>query len=150
VAGRIQHDTPSSGVRLFIGPAGPQPDGLRFGRVQVGDGKIEVHLFGDRTARPGRWLVIGYPQCRNRGAFISHHDDIVVYRRHFAAKECRPECRETSRVLAVEADQSQASQCHGPDFSIHAAAAAVTPPREPCPPPTFREKRNPWRSRRAN
>jgi len=115
VAGRIQHDTPSSGVRLFTGPAGPQPDGLRFGRVQLADAdrKIEMHLFRDRAARPGRRLVAGHPQCRNRGAFISHHDDIVVYRRHFAAEERRPERCETSRVLTIEANQSQASQCHG-------------------------------------
>jgi hypothetical protein len=78
VAGRIQHDTPSSGPRLFTGPAGPQSDGLRFGRVQIVDRKIEMHLFRDRGARPGRRLVTRYPQCRNRGAFICHHEDIVA------------------------------------------------------------------------
>jgi hypothetical protein len=115
MAGRIQHDTPSSGVRLVIGPVGPQPDGLRFGCVQFADadGKIEMHLFRNRTAGPGRRLVTGHPQCRDRGAFICHHDDIVVYRRHFATEERRPECCETSRVLTIEADLSQASQCHG-------------------------------------
>jgi hypothetical protein len=115
VAGRIQHDTPSSGVRLFTGPAGPQPDGLRFGCVQLADAdrKIEMHLFRDRAARPGRRLVTGHPQCGNRGAFISHHDDIVVYRRHLATEERRPERCETGRVLTIEANQSQASQCHG-------------------------------------
>jgi hypothetical protein len=99
VAGRIQHDTPSSGPRLFTGPAGPQPDGLRFGCVQIADRKIEMHLFRDRAARPGRRLVTGYPHCRNRGAFISHHDDIVAYRRHFATEEPGPERCETSRIL---------------------------------------------------
>jgi len=78
VAGRIQHDTPSCGPRLFIGPAGPQPDGLRFGCVQIANRKIEMHLFRDRAARPGRRLVTGYPQRRNRGAFIFHHDGIVA------------------------------------------------------------------------
>jgi hypothetical protein len=114
VAGRIQHDTPSSGVRLLTGPAGPQPDGLRFGRVQFADvdRKIEMHLFRDRAARPGRRLVTGYPHCRNRGAFICHHDDIIAYRGDLGAEERRPERCETSRVLAIEADLSQASQCH--------------------------------------
>jgi hypothetical protein len=78
VAGRIQHDTPSSWPRLFIGPAGPQPDGLRFGCVQIAGRKIEMHLFRDRAARPGRRLVTGYPKRRNRGAFIFHHDGIVA------------------------------------------------------------------------
>ena len=115
MAGRIQHDTPSSWPRLFIGPAGPQPDGLRFGRVQLADAdrKIEMHLFRDRAARPGRRLVTGYPHCRNRGAFISHHHDIVAFRHDFATEERRPERRETGRVLTIEANQSQASQCHG-------------------------------------
>jgi hypothetical protein len=72
MAGGIQHDTPSSGVRLFIGPAGPQADGLRFDCVQFADAdrKIEMHLFRNRAARPGRRLVAGHPQCRDRGAFI--------------------------------------------------------------------------------
>ena len=124
VAGRIKHDPPPSRVRLFIGPAGPQPDGLRFGRVQFADAdrKIEMDLFRDRAARPGRRLVTGHPQCRDRGASICHHDDIVVYRRDFAAEERRPECCETSRVLTIEADLSQASQCHG-------AILASTPQR---------------------
>lgn len=113
MAGRIQHDTPSSWVRLFTGPAGPQPDGLRLGCVQIADRKIEMHLFWDRAARPGRRLVTGYPQCRNRGAFISHHEDTVAYGRHFATEEPCPERRETSRVLTIKADQSQTSQCHG-------------------------------------
>jgi hypothetical protein len=99
-------------MRLLAGPAGPQPEGLRFGCVQIADRKIQMHLFWDRAARPGRRLVTGYPQCRNRGAFISHHDDIVAYRCHFATEERRPERCETSRVLTIEADQSQASQCH--------------------------------------
>jgi hypothetical protein len=124
VAGRIQHDTPSSGPRLFIGPAGTQSDGLRLGCVQIGDREIEMHLLRDRAARPGRRLVIGYPQCRNRGAMASHHDDIVAYRRHFAAEEPRPERCETSRVLTIEADQSQASQCHG-------TMLTPTPQRQP-------------------
>ena len=110
MAGRIQHDTPSCGMRLLAGPAGPQPDGLRLGCVQIVDRKIEMHLFRDRAARPGRRLVTGHPQCRNRGAFISHHDDIVVHWRHFTAEKPRPERCETSRVLAIEADLSQASQ----------------------------------------
>ena len=44
MAGRIQHDPPSSGPRLFIGLAGSQPDGLRYGCVQIADAdrKIEV------------------------------------------------------------------------------------------------------------
>jgi hypothetical protein len=125
VAGRIQHDTPSSGVRLFIGPAGPQPDGLRFGRVQIADLKIEMQLFRDRAARPGRRLVTGHPQCRDRDAFIGHHDGIVAYRRHFTAEEPGPERCETSRVLTIEADHSQASQCHTRDANTRAAAAAV-------------------------
>ena len=124
MAGRIQHDTPSSGPRLFTGPAGPQPDGLRFGRVQIADRKIEMQLFRDRAARPGWRLVIGYPQGRNGDDFIYHHDDIVVYRRHFAAEELRPERRETSRVLTIEADLSQPSQCHG-------TMLASTPRRQP-------------------
>lgn len=111
-------------MRLLTGPAGPQPDGLRFGCVQIADRKIEMHLFRDRAARPGRRLVTGYPQCRNRGAFISHHDDIVAYRRLFAAEEPRPERCETSRVLTIKADQSQASQCHG-------TRLAPTPQRQP-------------------
>ena len=115
MAGRIQHDTPSSWPRLFIDPAGPQPDGLRFGCVQLADAdrKIEMQLFLDRAARPGRRLVAGYPHCRKRGAFISHHDDIVALRHHFATEERRPERCETGRVLTIEANQSQASQCHG-------------------------------------
>jgi len=112
VASRIQHDTPPAGVRLFTGFAGPQPDGLRFGRVEIAHRKIEMHLFRDRAVRPGRWLVTGYPHCRNRGAFMSHHDDIVANGRQFPAEEARPERRETSRVLAIEADLSKASQCH--------------------------------------
>jgi hypothetical protein len=104
---------PSCGMRLLAGPAGPQPDGLRFGCVQIADRKIEMHQFRDGAARPGRRLVTGYPHCRNRGALISRHDDIVAYRRHLAAEERRPERCETSRVLTIEADQSQASQCHG-------------------------------------
>ena len=125
MAGRIQHDTPSSWVRLFIGPAGPQPDGLRFGCVQFADAdrKIEMHLFRNRAARPGRRLVTGHPQCGNRGGFISHHDDIVVYRCHFATEERRPERCETGRVLTIEANHSQASQCHG-------AILAPTPQRK--------------------
>jgi hypothetical protein len=122
VAGRIEHDTPPSGPRLFTGPARAQPDGLRFGRVEIADRKIEMHLFRDLAAWPGRRLVTGHPQCRNRGAFISHHDDIVVHWRHFTAEKPRPERCETSRVLAIEADHSQASQCHG-------AILASTPQR---------------------
>jgi hypothetical protein len=112
VAGRIQHDPPSSRPRLFIGPAGPQPDGLRFGCVQVVDRKIEMNLLRDVAARPSRRLVAGYAQRRDRGAFISHYDDIVVYRHHLGAEKRRPERRETSRVVAIEADLPQASQCH--------------------------------------
>jgi hypothetical protein len=110
-------------MRLLIGPAGPQPDSLRFGCVQIVDRKIEMQLFRDLAARPGRRLVTGYPQCRDRGAFISHYDDIVGYRRNFATEERRPERRESSRVLAIEADQSQASQRHG-------AMLASTPQRQ--------------------
>jgi hypothetical protein len=124
VAGRIQHDTPSSGVRLFIGPAGPQPDGLRFGRVQIADLKIEMQLFRDRAARPGRRLVTGHPQCRDRDAFIGHHDGIVAYRRHFTAEEPGPERCETSRVLTIEADHSQASQCHTRDANTRAGSGS--------------------------
>ena len=109
-------------MRLLTGPARPQPDGLRLGCVQIADRKIEMQLLRDHAARPGRRLVTGYPQCRNRGAFISHHDDIVAYRRHFATEERRPERCETSRVLTIETDQSQASQCH-------AAMLAPTPHR---------------------
>jgi hypothetical protein len=65
-------------VRLPAGPAGSQPDGLRFGGVQIADRKIEMHLFRDRAARPGRRLVIGYPHGRDRGAMAFHHDDIVA------------------------------------------------------------------------
>jgi hypothetical protein len=102
-------------MRLFISPAGPQPDGLRFGCVQSADAdrKIKMHLFLDCAARPGRRLVTGHPQCRNRDGFISHHDDIVVYRRYFATEERRPEGCEISRVLTIEANHSQASQYHG-------------------------------------
>ena len=124
MAGRIKHDPPSPRPRLFIGPAGPQPDGLRFGRVQTAgaDRKIEMQLLLDLAARPGRRLVTGYPQGRHRDDFITHHDDIVVYRRHFATEERRPERRETSRVLAIEANLSQARQCHS-------AILASTPQR---------------------
>lgn len=69
-------------------------------------------------------LVTGYPQCRNRGAFICHHDGIVAYRRHFAAEEPSPERCEASRVLTIEADHSQASQCH-------TGMLAPTPQRQP-------------------
>jgi hypothetical protein len=124
VAGRIQHDPPSSGPRLFTGPTGPQPDGLRFGRVQIAHREIEMELFRDRAAGPGWRPVTGYPQCRNGDDFIDHHDDIVVYRRHFAAEELRPERCETSRVLTIEADLSQPSQCHG-------TMLASTPRRQP-------------------
>jgi hypothetical protein len=115
VAGRIKHDPPSSRPRLFIGPTGPQSDGLRFGCVQTagGDCKIEMHLLLDLAARPGRRLVTGYPQGRHRDDFITDHDDIVVYRRHLAPEKRRPERCETSRVLAIEANLSQACQCHG-------------------------------------
>jgi len=71
-----------------------------------------MHLFRDRAVWPGRRLVIGYSQCRNRSSLIFHHDDIVAYRRYFAAEERRPERCEIGRVLTIEADQSQASQCH--------------------------------------
>jgi hypothetical protein len=118
VAGRIQHDPPSSWPRLFIGPTGPQSDGLRFGCVQIVDRKIEMNLFLDLAARPGRRLVTGYPQRRNRGAPVSHHDDIVVYRYHLATEERRPERRETSRVLAIEAYLSQASHCHDATLTL--------------------------------
>jgi hypothetical protein len=111
-------------MRLLTGPAGPQPDGLRLGCVQIADRKIEMHLFWDRAARPGRRLVTGYPQCRNRDAFISHHEDTVAYGRHFATEEPCPERRETSRVLTIKADQSQTSQCHG-------TMLAPTPQRQP-------------------
>jgi len=113
VTGRIQQDTPSLRPRLLCGPPGPQPDGLRFGRVEIADGEIKMHLFRDRAVRPGRRLVTGYPQRRNRGAFISDHDDIVADGDHVGAEESRPECRESSRVLTIEADLRQASQCHG-------------------------------------
>ena len=148
MAGRIQHDTPSSGVGLFTGPAGSQPDGRRFGCVQFADAnrKIEMHLFRDCAARPGRRLVTGHPQCRNRDGFISHHDDIVVYRRHVATEELRPERCETSRVLTIEADLSQASQCHG-------AILTSTPQRQSfrrgpgyLPAPASHE-RSTWKSR---
>jgi hypothetical protein len=126
VAGRIEHDTPSSWPRLFIGEARPQRDGLRLGRVQLADAdrKIEMNLFRDRAARPGRRLITGYPHGRDRGAFISHHDDIVAFRRHFATEERRPERGETGRVLTIEANQSQASECHD-------AILAPTPRRRP-------------------
>jgi hypothetical protein len=113
MARRIQHHPPPRGVRLLTGAARPQPDGLRLGCVQIADRKIEVQLFRDRAARPGRRLVPGYPQRRDRGALISHHDDIVADRHHFAAEERRPERRQAGRVRAVEADLPQASQCHG-------------------------------------
>jgi hypothetical protein len=107
VAGRIQHDPPSSGPRLFIGPPGPQPDGLRFGRVQIADRKIEMHLFQDLAARPGRRLVTGYPQCRNRGAFISHHDDIAAYRRHFTPRSPAQNAARLARRLAMGAQRGK-------------------------------------------
>jgi uncharacterized protein DUF664 len=94
-------------------PGRPQPHSLRLGCVQIADRKIEMHLFRDRGARPGRRPVARYPQCRKRGAMAFHHDDIVAEGRHFTAEELRPERCETSRVLTIEADQSQASQCHG-------------------------------------
>ena len=53
MAGRIQHDPPSSGPRLFIGPAGPQPDGLRFGCVQIVIVVYRHHL-GAEKRRPER------------------------------------------------------------------------------------------------
>jgi len=63
VAGRVEHDPPSTGPWLFIGPAGAQSDGLRFGRVQLADAdrEIEMDLFRNLAARPGRRLVTGYP-----------------------------------------------------------------------------------------
>jgi hypothetical protein len=116
-------------VRLLPGPARPQSDGLRLGCVQIADREIEVHLFPDRAARPGRRLVIGYPHRRNRGARAFHHDDLVAeYRLRFAAEEPGPERREDSRVLAIKADQSQTSQCHGPDVNIRAAAFPARSP----------------------
>ena len=112
-------------MRLPAGPAGSQPDGLRFGCVQIADRKIEMHLFRDRAARPGRRPVIGYPHCRDRGAMAFHHDDIVAEDRlHFAAEEPRPERGQTGRVIAIEADKSQASECHGPMLT-------ATPQRQP-------------------
>jgi hypothetical protein len=82
-----------------------------------------MHLLLDLAARPGRRLVTRYPQGRNRDDFISHHDDIVVYRRHFATEQRRPERRQTGRVIAIEANLSQACQCHS-------AIVASTPQRE--------------------
>ena len=52
-------------MRLLTSPAGPQPDGLRLGCVQIADRKIEMHLFRDRAARPGRRLAEG----RSHGPF---------------------------------------------------------------------------------
>ena len=46
-------------------------------------------------------------------------------KRHFTAEEPGPERCETSRVLTIEADHSQASQCHTRDANTRAAAAAV-------------------------
>ena len=125
MAGRIKHDPPSPRPRLFIGPAGPQSNGLRFGCLQTADAdrKIEMHLLLDLAGRPGRRLVTGYPQGRHRDDFITDHDDIVIYRRHFATEKRRPERCQTSRVLAIEANLSQACQCHS-------AILALTPRRQ--------------------
>jgi hypothetical protein len=111
-------------VRLFGGPAGAQADGFRFGCVQIADGKIEMQLFRDRAARPGRRLVAGYPQRGNRGAFMFHHDGTVAYWHHLTTEEPRPERRETIRVLTIEADQPQPSQ-------RHATMLTPAPPRLP-------------------
>ncbi len=51
------------------------------------------------------------------------HDDIVIYRRRFATEKRRPERCQTSRVLAIEANLSQACQCHN-------AILALTPRRQ--------------------
>jgi hypothetical protein len=146
VAGRIQHDAKSCRPRLFTGPAGPQPNGLRFGCVQIADRKIEMQLFRDRAARPGRRLVAGYPHCRDRRALISHHDDIVAYRPHFTAEEPRPERRETSRVLTIEADLSQASQCHGTMLTPAPQRQSFRSLGGSCPPVKQRNNRHPAHS----
>jgi hypothetical protein len=114
VAGRVKHDPPSPRPRLLVGLAGPQPDGLRHGRVQTAgtDRKIEMKLLLDLAARPGRRLVTGYPQGRHRDDLGAHHDHIVVDWRRVAAEERRPERRETGRVIAIEANLRQACQCH--------------------------------------
>ena len=109
MARRIQHHTPPFGLRLLIGPAGPQPHSLRLGCVQIADRKIEMYLLRDRATRPGRRLVARYPHCRERGAIAFHHDDVVTDGRHFAVEEPCPECCEGNRVLTIERNQSQAS-----------------------------------------
>jgi hypothetical protein len=112
MTGRIQHDAPSIWRRLYFGPASPQPGRLGLGRVQIGDGEIKVYLLGDLIVRPGRRSVVRHPHRCRREVIGFYHDDVIAGERHFTVEKRQPKRGQRGRVVAVECDQSHASQGH--------------------------------------
>lgn len=109
---RVEQDPALVGRRLMV--ATPAPQSHRFGLrgIEIGDREIEMNLLRCAFIRPGRRLVVRYPNGRDGQMRKPDAHELLGADSNHAAEQLGPKGREDGRIVTVDGDGSQVRYSH--------------------------------------
>lgn len=115
VARRVEEHPPAIRCWLLSSSRRAKPEGLCLRSIEVIDRKVEVHLLGSTTVRPGRWLVTLDLHGSKPAPVGLDRDERVAREGNLAAEQPGPERTQCTWGGAVKSYGPKARDGHGVD-----------------------------------